>query len=211
VSIVIESVDTVWYDLSGSLVFPRVTATVRITNEGGGIVDNVVVNHWLPYAGICSMVGKTLHLEDLNLAPGASTTAQMDSLWLNYAPWGIVNLDQQFCIAALSPNALYDRDGSDNLACDTAHIVLGLEELTAAPPFALVQQENALELRFNAPTATELRLGLLDASGRIHAEAFIPRGVTVHRIGTTGLASGLHVVRVCDAGRGCWAVKWVKE
>lgn len=212
VSIIMESVDTVWYDIMSSIVFPRVTATVRLTNEGTGIVDNVVVNHWLPYAGICSMVGKTLHLEDLNLAPGASVTAEMDSLWLNYAPWGFVNLDQQFCIAALSPNAIYDRDQIDNLACDTAHIVLGIAEVTAATqPFTLINDPTGPVLWFHEAPRAALQLRLLDSPGRVLLQDLVAPGTERYAINVSGLAAGVLCIEVSDARSGRWVVKWVME
>ncbi len=213
VSIEILTVDSVWYDLMGMMVYPKARVTVMVSNEGGSLLDHVVVNHWQSFTGVCSNVGTTLHLENLALAPGGSIDATLNEIWLGFAPWSWIalNPDQEVCIGALSPNSIYDRDQSDNLACDSVHIVLGLEELTAAPPFVLVQDGHALELRFHSPTTTDFQLQLLDISGRVRAEALIPRGTTIHRIPSTGLASGVHLVRVCDAGRGCWTVKWVKE
>lgn len=95
-------------------------------------------------------------------------------------------------------------------SCD---LISGMQELASLAPFTLTQDpaSDALELRFFSPTTSELRLILLDMSSRAHEEASISRGTTVHRISTTGLASGMFVVRVCDAGSGRWAVKWVKE
>lgn len=210
VSIALVSIDSAWCSNSSSMGYPRANVTVQVTNEGSGIVDSLVVSH-TSFGWMCASVGTYLHLNDLNLATGASVIVELDSLWLDDTPCGWLNLDHEVCIAALSPNALYDRDGSDNLACDTAHIVLGLEEPTTAPPFVLVQVGGVLELRFFSPTTSSLQLNLVDASGRSLAEALIPRGTTIHRIPSTGLASGVHLVRVCDAGRGCWTVKWVKE
>ena len=212
VSITVVSVDSVWYSLSGTVIYPRANVTVRVTNEGSGLLDEVVLNHWQPY-GFCSSVGTTLHLAALGLATGQFEDVSMTDLWLSFGPWGWLSLDQQVCIGALSPNALYDRDPSDNLGCDTAHIVLGVEEPALEAPFVLVQDASgdALELRFFAPTTSDLRLTLLDATGRVHLNAFIPKGVQGHRISTISLRSGLHVAQVCDAGRGRWAVKWVKE
>ncbi len=209
VSISIESIDTTWYELMGAFVYPRASVTLRVTNEGSGVVDNVVVNHFSFY-WTCWPEETTLHLSGLNLAPGASTTAVLDSLWLNYAPWGWVNTDQQFCISALSPNNLYDRDQSDNLACDTAHIVLGMED-PGRPPFSVfhdVQQER-LELRFHGPTTTPMDLQVLDLSGRMHATTRIAAGTSAHSLGTTGLAQGIYLLSV-QGPQARWTVKWVK-
>lgn len=212
VSIALQSIDSAWCSGSGSMGYPRANVTVQVTNEGSGVIDSLVVSH-TSFGWMCASVGTYLHRNDLSLAPGATVTAELTGLWLDDSPCGWVDLDLEVCIAALSPNVIYDRDQSDNLACDTAHIVLGLKELSSAPLFALVHDASgeALELRFFSPTTNDLRLRLLDASGRTHEAALIPRGSMLHRISTTGLGSGLHVAQVCDAGRGCWAVKWVKE
>lgn len=95
----------------------------------------------------------------------------------------------------------------------TCDQIVGVDEPVAPAPFALAHDASweALELRFSSPTTSDLRLRLIDASGRTHEEVLIPRGSISHRISTTGLASGLRVAQVCDAGKGCWAVKWVKE
>jgi hypothetical protein len=209
VSISIESIDTTWYELMGAFVYPRASVTLRVTNEGSGIVENVVVNHFSVY-WICEAVERTVHLSGLNLAPGASITAVLDSLWLNYAPWAWVNTNQQFCISALSPNNLYDRDQSDNLACDTAHIVLGMED-PGRPPFSVFHdlQQERLELRFHGPTTTPMDLQVLDLSGRMHATTRIAAGTSAHSLGTTGLAQGIYLLSV-QGPQARWTVKWVK-
>jgi len=210
VSISIESIDTTWYELMGAFVYPRASVTLRVTNEGSGVVDNAVVNHFSFY-WICWPEETTLHLSGLNLTSGASTTAVLDSLWLNYAPWGWVNTDQQFCISVLSPNNLYDRDQSDNLACDTAHIVLGIED-TGRPPFTVFHDavQERLEVYFRSPTTSSLNAHLLDMSGRIHSTVIIPSGITTYSLNTTGLASGVYALDVLDAQAGRWSVKWVR-
>jgi hypothetical protein len=209
VSISIESIDTTWYELMGAFVYPRASVTLRVTNEGSGIVENVVVNHFSVY-WICEAVERTVHLSGLNLAPGASITAVLDSLWLNYASWAWVNTNQQFCISALSPNNLYDRDQSDNLACDTAHIVLGMED-PGRPPFSVFHdlQQERLELRFHGPTTTPMDLQVLDLSGRMHATTRIAAGTSAHSLGTTGLAQGIYLLSV-QGPQARWTVKWVK-
>jgi hypothetical protein len=155
-------------------------------------------------------VERTVHLSGLNLAPGASITAVLDSLWLNYAPWAWVNTNQQFCISALSPNNLYDRDQSDNLACDTAHIVLGMED-PGRPPFSVFHdlQQERLELRFHSPTTTPMDLQVLDLSGRMHATTRIAAGTSAHSLGTTGLAQGIYLLSA-QGPQARWTVKWVK-
>lgn len=209
VSIQVESIDTTWYELMSGMVYPRANVTVRVTNEGSGILDNVVVNHFSFY-WICEAVERTVHLSGLNLAPGASITAVLDSLWLNYAPWAWVNTNQQFCISALSPNNLYDRDQSDNLACDTAHIVLGMED-PGRPPFSVFHdlQQERLELRFHSPTTTPMDLQVLDLSGRMHATTRIAAGTSAHSLGTTGLAQGIYLLSA-QGPQARWTVKWVK-
>lgn len=71
--------------------------------------------------------------------------------------------------------------------------------------------EAMCELRLGSPTTDDLRWQLLDASGRQHVEAIIPRGTSMHRIGTAGMAAGLYTLRVCDAKAGCQTVKWVRQ
>lgn len=95
-------------------------------------------------------------------------------------------------------------------ACD---LVVNMEEWGSTLPFTLTPDpaNNALELRIVSPSPRALRLELLDASGRRHAAVVIPMGTSSHRISTTGLASGLHVARVCNADGSCWTVKWAKE
>jgi hypothetical protein len=211
VSISIESIDTTWYELMSGMVYPRATVTVRLTNEGSGIVDNAVVNHF-SYYWTCWPEETTLPLSGLNLAPGASTTAVLDSLWLGYGPWYWIEQhpDAAICISALSPNNLYDRDQSDNQACDTAHIVLGLED-PGRPPFTVFhdQQQEQLEVRFHGPTTTPMDLQVIDLSGRQHASARIAAGTSAHSLGTAGSAQGIYLLSV-QGPQARWTVKWAK-
>ncbi|MBL8002350.1 MAG: hypothetical protein JNL05_10350 [Flavobacteriales bacterium] len=211
VSITVESIDTTWYELMSGMVYPRANATVRVTNEGSGILENAVVNHFSFY-WICESVGRTVHLSGLNLAPGASITAVLDSLWLNYAPWGWVNTDQQFCISVLSPNNLYDRDQSDNLACDTAHIILGMADLPSAVPFSVVHDplNDRLEVRFRSITTNSMSVHVVDMSGRMQTMVIIPQGTTTFSLSTAHLAAGIYALDVLNAQAGRWSVKWVR-
>ena len=211
VSIMLLGIDTAWCSGSGGTGYPQANVTVEVTNEGGGLVDSVVLCH-SAFGWMCSSVGAYLHLNDLSLAPGASIVATMDSLWLDDTPCGSMNLDHEVCISVTSPNAVYDRDGSDNLACDTAHIVLGIAEADrSAAPFTLINDAAGLVLWFHEASKTALQLKLLDARGRVLLSDIVPAGTDRHALNTSVIAGGVHLIEVGDARSGRWTVKWVKE
>ena len=62
------------------------------------------------------------------------------------------------CIGVLSPNNLYDRDQSDNLACDTVHVVLGIQDLPSDGAGVMVTNPfaDALDIAFIAPAQESL-------------------------------------------------------
>ncbi|MCB9170307.1 MAG: hypothetical protein H6597_05495 [Flavobacteriales bacterium] len=211
-SIAIENIDSTWYQLTNGVVFPRATVTVRVTNEGSGPVDKVVVSHWLINGGPCSTVGTTAHLQGLNLAPGAWTSVTLSDIWLNYAPWQSVDTVQLLCVAALSPNDQYDRDPSDNLACDTAHIALAVPEVTSMP-FLLVSDPDGCGpmLVFREPIHTTLEIRLLDLLGRTLRMGTIAPGTSRYVLDMSSMAAGMRIIDVTDGHMGHWAAKWVRH
>ena len=200
VGISILSVDSVYYYLQGSMVYPLADATVRVTNPGPTVVNDVLVAH-AGFAWDCGNVGSSVHVHDAGLAPGGYMDIPMTGLNLHYAPWPFVTLDQPICIAALSPNNLYDRDQSDNYACDTAHIVLGIEDATAAQGL-IVQNpfDDAIDLRFPSPVREALQVVLHDATGRRTATTVIPAGSDRLHWAPPGLHDGAYLLRAEGLG-----------
>lgn len=200
VGISILSVDSVYYYLQGSMVYPRADATVRVTNPGPTVVNDVLVAH-AGFAWDCGNVGSSVHVHDAGLAPGGYMDIPMTGLNLHYAPWPFVTLDQPICIAALSPNNLYDRDQSDNYACDTVHIVLGIEDGTAAQGL-IVQNpfDDAIDLRLPSPVREALLVVLHDATGRRIATTMIPAGSDRLHWAPPGLRDGTYLLRADGLG-----------
>ncbi|QQR84837.1 MAG: hypothetical protein IPJ76_09385 [Flavobacteriales bacterium] len=211
VAVQLLSIDSAWVEFSGNYVFTRANVTVEVTNVSATLLDKVVLNHW-SLAWMCSSVGTTLGLDGLGLAQGGTTIAALTDLWLDYGPWGWPAEDQTICISALSPNAKYDRDHSDNWSCDSVHFDLGIGELSEEGPFVLVQDwsgEN-VELMFRSPVSESLSFALMDMSGRLVASEVISSGMVSFRINTAGLSCGAHIVRLCGASGPCWQRKWLK-
>lgn len=105
----------------GANTFIDVNATVRITNLGADAVEQLMVTHQpSPWPFICGIVGTSFSLTELDLQPGESVDLELHGLDLlfNTQPVG-GPYDAEICMWALSPNAMVDRDASDNYACAT--------------------------------------------------------------------------------------------
>ncbi|HRH37322.1 MAG TPA: hypothetical protein PK760_03195, partial [Flavobacteriales bacterium] len=209
VSIQIQSIDSTWYPWSPGYVFPRANVTVRITNEGSTVVDDVVLDHSV-FTWDCWGGTTIIPLSNLGLAPGATTTAEMYNLELPYVPLSYIPYDPEICIAALCPNKVYDRDGSDNLACEVTHIALGIPD-GSTRPFTLVQDptNGTTALMFSAPTPSACHIEVLDASGRSLSRSTIQEGTERYVINTSHLAAGLQILMLQDEARGRWTTRWV--
>ncbi len=198
VSIEVLGFDSVYYQIQGGIVFPHADVTVRVTNLSPTVLNDVMVSHFLSSGPICGTAGTSVAVDNAGLAMGGFIYVPLTNLWLNYAPWGWVNTDQTVCIGALSPNNLYDRDQSDNYACDTAHILLGLQDLrsdnlglTVLNPF-----DQNLGILFASASREPLRATLFDATGRTLSTITIPSGSTRFLWDLPGLSDGVHILRV---------------
>ena len=111
------------------------------------------------------------------------------------------------CIAAISPNNIYDRDQSDNLACDSVHIVLGMADIPASAPFKLITDpmNDRIVIRFRSPTTRIVQVKMLDMSGRLHDLTTLSPGLSNYSFNTAGLAAGVYaldiIARLLAAGR----------
>ncbi len=195
VSATIASIDSAWFTGTDVPYFPHASVSVRIANQGTETVQRLFLNTRYNY-GICSAPGITGIYDGLDLLPGEDTVITGIHPFLLYGTLSV--LHQEFCIAALSPNDLYDRDMSDNLACDTLHLILGVNELMNAGlgisipnPFT-----DHLDLHFPFPTSEELRVRMFDTSGRSITEALVPKSVTSFSLQTGSIADGAFLFRI---------------
>lgn len=194
VAIEVASVDSTWYTGTLPIIFPHASVSIHVTNQSTEALEDLVLNSWIN-AGICSAPGNTYRYHALGLEQGEDTvlTGIQPLLW--YGPYASVD-SQYFCIAALSPNNLYDRDQSDNLACDTVHIVLGLQDLPREELGVMVTNpfSGALDLAFITPSKEPLRAMLFDATGRQLAATTIAAGSSRFRWELPGLSDGVHIL-----------------
>jgi hypothetical protein len=187
------------------LVFPKADITVRVTNEGPDTLNDALVNHHSEVLTICGTPGTTIPIQNAGLPMNGSMLVTLQGLWLGYAPWNYVSLDQSVCIAVVSPNKIYDRYPANNIACATAHIVLGitdhnalLSNITITNPFSdrrgdccafgffILQHEHIDGRRRVLPASRRERCGILHAEVGIHftiARSGIPRGSLRHPSG----------------------------
>lgn len=200
VSIEVLGFDSVYYQLQNGIIFPSADVTVRVTNLAPSVLNDVMVCHFLAFGPICGSAGTSVAVQNAGSAFGESIDVTLTGLYLNYGPWGQVNTDQVVCIGALSPNNLYDRDQSDNYACDTVHIVLGIQDpiadrhgLIVTNPFA-----DAIDMAFTAPSPEPLRATLFDATGRQVAATRITAGSSRFHWDLPGLSNGVHLLRLED-------------
>ena len=194
----IEEIDSIWYTLNqGYVTYPYADVSVRITNVGSEVAHRLMLNFW--YAPwFCSAAGTSHTYDGLDLGPGESIVLPFHDLQVGSLPWQPPPLAAAFCLAALSPDNIWDRDMSDNLACDTVHIVLGLAEnpdagqrWSIANPFT-----DRIELRSFLPAEEPMNAALLDADGRMITSAFIPKGATAITMDASHVPSGAYVLRV---------------
>ncbi|HMU14565.1 MAG: T9SS type A sorting domain-containing protein [Bacteroidetes bacterium] len=201
VGITILAIDSVYYHLQNGIVQPQVDVTVRVTNLGPTVVNDVLVAHKGINGIACGYYGTSQHVHNAGLAPGAAMDIPLPGLWLYYAPWDFVTLDQPVCIAALSPNDLYDRDHSDNYACDTAHIVLGIDDVTVTPVFVVTNPiSDAIDMRFPEPRATPQQVELWDATGRRVGTTLVPAGSGSYHWPLPDLHNGVYFFRMEYSG-----------
>ena len=198
VSIDILGFDSVYYEVQSGIIFPHADVTVRVTNPASSLLNDVMVSHFLPSGPICGTVGTSVAIQNAGLTTGAFVDISLTGLHLNYAPWGWLNTEQPVCIGVLSPNNLYDRDQSDNLACDTVHVVLGIQDLPSDGAGVIVTNPfaDALDIAFIAPAQESLLATLFDATGRRLAITAIAAGSTRFHWELPGLSDGVHMVRL---------------
>jgi hypothetical protein len=203
VEAVIESVDSTWYTGTLPIIMPHASVTVRLTNQGSETVQWIALNYWALW-WICSGAGFTHVHDSLDLAPGESMLISFDNIMLGH--YGLVSpsvLNQEVCIMALSPNHVWDRDMSNNLACDSAHLVVGVEEIGSdllgisfVNPFA-----DHLEGSFASPLRSATTISLFDVQGRELLFTQIQQGATRFNMNTEALADGPYLMTMQVDGR----------
>jgi hypothetical protein len=199
VGIEVASVDSTWYTGTLPIIYPKALVSIRLWNNGTETVDDVVLNAF--FGGwICSDAGITSRFGNLQLPPGADTVLTGIEPVLSYGPVTSVQ-HQDFCIAVLSPNHLLDRDESDNLACDSIHIGVGIADafknaaVLIPNPFG-----DRLELRFPTPTNAKSRLWLFDPNGRVMLERVVPIGTEQLKLDASALGVGPFLLRLEGPG-----------
>ncbi len=200
IAISIAGIDSTWYSwYNGTPYGPRANISVLVTNLGSEPMNSVALNVWYtPW--ICSAAGDTRFYGTPDLQPGASTTLLFDDVYLNGPPLSSDTVDFPICIAALSPNHAWDRDMSDNLACGSAQIVLGLDDHAVATNDLIIANpfSGALDLVFITPSQEPVRATLFDAIGRPLATTNIATGSTHFHWDLPGLSDGVHILRLED-------------
>lgn len=198
VGIEVLAIDSVYYTLNFGIVFPKADATVRITNQGTVEVQTFRVAYHGPAGVACGYAGTSVQVENAALAPGGHVDVAIAGMPLYYGPFNYVTLRQPLCIVIQSPNNLYDRRMGDNMACDTAQIVLGLAD--HAPPAQGVMVNNpfrdALELALPTPLASPMMLSLRDATGRLVATTIWPPGLERLHWALPLVTDGLYLLRM---------------
>lgn len=194
----IDGIDSLWYTVNqGFITYPRVNVNVRIANHGPDTVSSLALNYYYgPW--ICSHAGVTEHYSGLSIAPDEHDVLTIHDIPIGSPPWQTDSLTIDFCIAALSPNSIWDRDMSDNLACDTVNIVLGIgDNWTSGAGIAIGNPfTDAIEMMFSSAEAEPLRATLFDATGRQLAATTIAAGSTRFHWDLPGLSEGVHILRL---------------
>ena len=194
----IDGIDSLWYTVNqGFITYPLVNVNVRIANLGPDTVSSLALNYYYgPW--ICSHAGVTEHYSGLSIAPDGDDVLTIHDIPIGSPPWQTDSLTIDFCIAALSPNSIWDRDMSDNLACETVNIVLGIgDNRTSGAGIAIVNPfTDAVDMVFSSAEAERLRAVLFDATGRQLAATTIAAGSTRFHWELPGLCDGVHVLRL---------------
>ncbi|MBP6391499.1 MAG: hypothetical protein KA175_14115 [Flavobacteriales bacterium] len=200
VGVEVASIDSSWYTGAPPTIYPEALVSIRISNLGTDTVNSVVLNafygEWL-----CSDVGRTYFYDALGLLPGADTVLTGIQPILYSGSVEDVQT-QTFCIAALSPNHIFDRDQGDNLACDSVHITVGIEDQFRESKDVFIPNPfgDRIELNFPIMTTTPVHAHLFDTSGRTVAEFTVPAGAERFAWNASGLKGGLFVLRLDGMG-----------
>ena len=105
--------------LDGFSAYGRANLTVRVSNNGQDTLNSVFLTYQpVPWPWNCGILGTSLQLNDLGVAPGTSRDVPFNELYLLYdtppatGPW-----DLEICVIAMSPNRHMDRDTTNNISC----------------------------------------------------------------------------------------------
>lgn len=198
---VILQVDSVWTEYTIDPIWNRkARITGRVVNHGTTVLDDVVVHLYteVPYI-MCTLPGHRVVATELGLQPGDTASLPFGdvaiSIWLTV---GQAAGEDEICIVALAPNNLADRNTDDNTSCVTVEFVLDVAAPFSGPPFTLAPNPTTDLLHLTGPPILkeELRIRILDPTGRIVQDQVTASGTNTLTIDVSRLSPATYVLMV---------------
>lgn len=203
VALYINSVDSVRIDTiswGNHLFLFRLWSTLRMENQGTVPITKVLLNYHRWNGLNCSWTDNSAYPDSLMLLPGESMlfTAPQMATEILYIPPGNA-MDPEFCIVAISPNDLVDRDPTNNEACTGISFsnTTGLNVQTASGIASIAPQPFVDRFTVTLDsTSQEGDLVLIDASGReVHSQRFVS-GKWMIEVTPPDLRPGIYVLQM---------------
>lgn len=203
-------VDSVWTEFVGGY-YPwdrHADITGLVVNNGSDTLRSVVLSMWLEVPWImCDMFTNRIDTAGFALAPG-------DTLVLPFGAVGVrLGLQAaqaagtgEICIVALAPDQLADRFPEDNTACVSVNFVLGVEAPLANSSLSLAPNPatNSCVLSGLDGLGANVRVTIMDLTGRIVAERSVNAGADNLQLDVSGFSSATYIL--CAEGTDSRAV-----
>lgn len=180
VGIFIASVDSTWTNSPWTNVYAfHQLCHVGVVNHGTTPVSELMIEYF-GTSWICGPAGVVMDLTGLQLAPGDTAVFPFPELLTTYftIPQND-SVEVEFCLVALSPDNIIDRDLSDNETCSVVQFVntVGMdEEEMGAIRVGPNPISDRIDITFASPLRGALNAQLFDPTGRQLAEVAVPAG-----------------------------------
>ncbi len=210
-SVIEVLVDSSWASTlpqNPSVLSVHANLSITIRNDGSTPIDALVLARRVSIPVLlCGDPAARIQVTDLPLLPGATHTMMVEDQLISMSflspdPLDLVN---NICIVAQSPNGHVDRNHSNDGACVTLTTLVGLNELREIP-LSIFPNPFTDQLTVQTPTAQPLTIRLFDATGRtVHTERMFGNGT----LSLPELANGSYVIEATD-GELQWRQSLVK-
>ncbi|MCB0770040.1 MAG: T9SS type A sorting domain-containing protein [Flavobacteriales bacterium] len=175
-----------------------------LVNVGDEALQHATVDYVDLFSN-CGMAGRWEPLDDLDLQPGDSIEVSLGPLYVyHWIPNG-EPVDMSICIWAADVNRRLDRDHTNNRACATFEIPVGVENLSQGTTFELNPNPTSGRVRINHAFIEKTAIVVVDSQGRIVLRPSVPLAVPAFDLDVSGLGQGVYTVTLLSDG-----YKWSK-
>lgn len=168
-----------------------------LVNRGQVILEHATLNRIVPYA-ICGFSGNWEARDDLSLLPGDSMQFDFGPLYLYQVIANSGPTDVSICVWGADPNRRLDRDHSDNEACATFTVWVGVEELSDASSFTISPNPSNDHVRITHFLTGRLFLTIHDSQGRTVSQKAFGATQSPVDVDVSSLEPGLYILTLSN-------------